>query len=85
MTVGDDNTENDQVIISEGYAVYQQISVNDEIKIGEKTYKVTGFFQRPDYLYMLQNENDSYKNVSIFFLAYVTDEEFEQLESDNCI
>ena len=25
---------------------------------------------------MLQNENDSYKNVTTFFLAYVTDEEF---------
>ena len=46
VTVGNDNTENDQVIISEGYAVYHQISVDDEIKIGEKTYKVTGFFQR---------------------------------------
>ena len=85
VTVGEDNKKEHEVIISEGYAVYNQISVNDEIRIGPKTYTVTGFFQRPDYLYMLQNENDSYKNISTFFLAYVTDEAFEQLESDNCI
>lgn len=85
VTEGEDNKENNEVIISEGYAVYNQIAVNDEIKIGEKTYTVTGFFQRPDYLYMLQNESDSYKNVTTFFLAYVTDEEFEQFGYDNCV
>ena len=30
---------------------------------------MTGFFQRPDYLYMLENEDDSYKNISTFFLS----------------
>lgn len=85
ITVGEDNKANDEVIISEGYAVYNKVFVGDTIKIGEKTYKVTGFFQRPDYLYMLQSEGDSYKNVTTFFLAYVTDEEFETLGYDNCI
>ena len=33
---------------------------------------------------MLQNESDSYKNVTTFFLAYVTDEEFEKIGSENC-
>ncbi len=84
VTVGKDALKNDEIIISEGYAVQNKVSVGDKITIGEKTYTITGFFQRPDYLYMLQNENDSYKNVTTFFLAYVTDEAFESLGCGNC-
>lgn len=85
VTEGKDALKNDEVIISEGYAVYNKVSIGDELTIGSKTYTVTGFFQRPDYLYMLQNESDSYKNVTTFFLAYVTDEEFESLGGENCL
>ncbi len=85
ITEGEDITTNDEVIISEGYAVFNKVSIGDKIQIGEKEYTVTGFFQRPDYLYMLQNEGDAYKNVTTFFLAYVTDEEFEKIRGDNCL
>lgn len=85
ITEGRDIENNDEVIISEGYAVYNQVSLGDKIIIGKKAYTVTGFFQRPDYLYMLQNDGDSYKNVTTFFLAYVTDEEFEKIGNNNCL
>ena len=85
VTEGEDVKSNDEVIISEGYAVFNKVSLGDEITIGEKVYKVSGFFQRPDYLYMLQNESDSYKNVTTFFLAYVTDEEYDAIGGENCI
>ncbi len=85
ITEGQDISDNDEVIISEGYAVFNKVSIGDKIQIGEKEYTVTGFFQRPDYLYMLQNEGDAYKNVTTFFLAYVTDEEFEKIGGDNCL
>ena len=84
ITVGEDALQNNQIIISEGYAVYNKVSIGDELKIGDKAYTVTGFFQRPDYLYMLQNESDSYKNVTTFFLAYLTNEAFESLGNANC-
>ena len=84
ITEGKDAKENNEIILSEGYAVFNKISIGDQITIGEKSYTVTGFFLRPDYLYMLQNESDSYKNVTTFFLAYVTDEEFEKIGSENC-
>ena len=77
ITEGRDIENNDEVIISEGYAVYNNVTLGDKITIGNKAYTVTGFFLRPDYLYMLQKESDSFKNVTTFFLAYVTDEEFE--------
>ncbi len=85
ITEGKDITANDEVILSEGYAVFNEIAIGDTIKIGEKEYRVTGFFQRPDYLYMLQNEGDAYKNVTTFFLAYVTDVEFAEIGSENCL
>ena len=85
VTKGADIKKNDEIIISEGYAVFNNISLGDQITIKHKSYTITGFFQRPDYLYMLQNEDDSYKNVTTFFLAYVTDEEFESIGSENCL
>ena len=85
ITEGKDLEKNSDVIISEGYAVQNKIDIGDEITIGDHIYTITGFFQRPDYLYMLQNENDSYKNVTTFFLAYVTDEAFENLGSENSL
>lgn len=84
ITEGKDALKNNEVIISEGYAIHNKVSIGDTLMIGNKAYTVTGFFQRPDYLYMLQNENDAYKNVTTFFLAYVTDEEFENFEDKNC-
>lgn len=84
VTEGRDIENNDEIIISEGYAVHNKIALGDKISMGEKNYTVTGFFQRPDYLYMLQNENDAYINITTFFLAYVTDEEFENIENKNC-
>ena len=68
VTEGEDADEKGEVILSEGYAVNMEISIGDQIRIGEEGYTVTGFFQRPDYLYMMENEDDSYKNISTFFL-----------------
>lgn len=85
VTEGKDIEKNDEIIISEGYAVFNKISLGEQITIGNKAYTVTGFFQRPDYLYMLQNEDDSYKNITTFYLAYVTDDEFKNMGNENCL
>lgn len=79
ITKGNDVNGDDEIVISEGYAAANSVSVGDEIKIGDKEYKVAGFMQRPDYLYMLENEDDSYKNISTFYLCYMSDSEFERL------
>lgn len=84
VTVGNDAKNSGEIIISEGYAVNNDVQINDTMKIGDKNYTVTGFFQRPDYLYMLQNPSDSYKNITTFYLAYMTDEDFENLGNTNC-
>ena len=84
VTEGEDADEKGEVILSEGYAVNMEISIGDQIRIGEEDYTVTGFFQRPDYLYMMENEDDSYKNISTFFLAYMPEEDFAELGETSC-
>lgn len=77
VTQGKDVSKSGDVVISEGYAVKNNIAIGDPITIWEKIYTVTGFFQRPDYLYMLENQDDSYKNITTFFLCYMTEEDFD--------
>lgn len=84
VTVGNDAKNSGEIIISEGYAVNNDVQINDTMKIGDKDYIVTGFFQRPDYLYMLQNPSDSYKNITTFYLAYMTNDDFKNLGNTNC-
>ena len=84
ITGGSDVSNDDEVIISEGYAENMGIAMGDKIHVGEKEYTVSGYFQRPDYLYMLQNADDSYKNITTYFLCYLSDSEFESLGNVNC-
>lgn len=66
-----------ETIISAGYAEENDVHIGDMITIGGREYKVTGFFLRPDYLYMLENLTDDYKNITTFFLAVLPDNAFD--------
>lgn len=79
ITEGKDVSNDNEIVISEGYAIENNIAIGSSMKIGAKEYTIAGFLQRPDYLYMLESEDDSYKNVSTFYLCYMTDGEFERL------
>ncbi len=81
---GSDVSSDDEIVISKGYAVNKNVNIGDKIKIRDKNYTVTGYFLRPDYLYMLENVDDSYKNISTFFLAYMTDSEYEKMGANSC-
>ena len=82
---GKDLSGNGEILISEGYAQENHVSAGDRIMIGGKSYQVAGTFLRPDYLYMVENISDSYKNVTTFFLAYMTAEEFQNQFGDGSI
>lgn len=84
VTEGEDAIDSDDIIISQGYAENMSVDIGDEVTVNGKEYTVSGYFERPDYLYMLQNITDSAKNNSTFFLAYVSDEEFETLGEPVC-
>lgn len=81
VTAGRDVTGNGEAVISEGYAIASGVQIGDRTKIGEREYEIVGFMQRPDYLYMLENEDDSYKNISAFYLCYLSDADFEKLDA----
>ncbi len=81
ITVGRNVSEDDEIVISEGYATANNVNIGDKRKIGEQEYEIVGFMQRPDYLYMLENEDDSYKNISTFYLCYMSDAAFEKLNA----
>ncbi|WP_455720117.1 ABC transporter permease [Agathobacter sp.] len=81
---GKDVSKDNEIVISKGYAVNEKVKIGDKVKIAGKSYKVTGYFLRPDYLYMLENPDDSYKNISTFFLAYMTDNAYEELGAQSC-
>ena len=85
VTVGEDIKNDNEIIISEGFAVNMKVNIGDSMKIGKNCYTVVGFMQRPDYLYMLENEDSSYKNISTFYLAYMTDDAFDALGDTNCV
>ncbi|MFQ9801795.1 MAG: hypothetical protein ACLR23_26105 [Clostridia bacterium] len=84
VTQGKDAERDNEIVISEGYAVANAVSIGSRMKIGDKEYTVAGFMQRPDYLYMLESEEDAYKNVSTFYLCYMTGSAFEALGDTGC-
>ncbi|MBQ6043532.1 MAG: FtsX-like permease family protein [Clostridia bacterium] len=74
---GRDINSDNEIVISAGYAAENGVAPGDKIKIKGKDYTVAGTFLRPDYLYMVENVSDDYKNVTTFFLCYMTPAEFE--------
>ena len=74
---GRDIKSDNEILISAGYAVENGVDPGDKIKIKGKDYTVAGTFLRPDYLYMVENVSDDYKNVTTFFLCCMTPAEFE--------
>lgn len=84
LTEGNYPEKDNEILISEGYAVQCNVKPGDTLKIKDREYVVTGFAERPDYLYMLQNLNDTDKNVTSFYLCYMTDRSFEKLGSKSC-
>lgn len=84
ITAGSDITSDDEILISEGFAVNHGLNIGDGFTVNGTEYTICGFFQRPDYLYMLEELEDNYKNDTSFLLAYLSDAEFEHLEAGNC-
>lgn len=79
---GNDISADNDIVISAGYAKANNVSVGDKLSISGRRFTVSGLFLRPDYLYMLEDLSDSYKNISSFFLGVVTDKTFDDLTED---
>ena len=76
---GRDVQNDDEIIISKGFAIQNNYALNDKIKIVDKEYTIVGYCERPDYMVMLQDPSDLDKNIVSFYIAYMSDEAFETL------
>lgn len=84
ITAGSELAADDEILLSEGFAVKRGLEIGDSFTVNGTDYRICGFFQRPDYLYMLEELEDTYKNDTGFVLAYLSDAEFERLAAVNC-
>ena len=73
----------DEIAIDRMYAVNNDISVGDEVKVGGKAYKVCGFVALSDYSTMFQDNHDTMFDATIFGVAIVANAEFEDLPEKN--
>lgn len=73
----------DEIAIDRMYAVNNDIEIGDDIKAGDKIYSVCGFVALSDYSTMFQNNNDTMFDATIFGIAVVTNEEFDDLPEKN--
>lgn len=73
----------DEIAIDRMYAVNNDIEIGDDIKVGDKVYSVCGFVALSDYSTMFQNNNDTMFDATIFGIAVVTNEEFDDLPEKN--
>lgn len=73
----------EEIAIDRMYAVNNDIEIGDDIKAGDKVYSVCGFVALSDYSTMFQNNNDTMFDATIFGIAVVTNEEFDDLPEKN--
>ena len=73
----------EEIAIDRMYAVNNDIEIGDDIKVGDKVYSVCGFVALSDYSTMFQNNNDTMFDATIFGIAVVTNEEFDDLPEKN--
>lgn len=73
----------DEIAIDRMYAVNNDIEIGDDIKAGDKVYSVCGFVALSDYSTMFQNNNDTMFDATIFGIAIVSNEEFDDLPEKN--
>lgn len=80
---GEFPAETDEIAIDRMYAVNNDIEIGDDIKVGDKVYSVCGFVAFSDYSTMFQNNNDTMFDATIFGIAIVTNEEFDDLPAQS--
>lgn len=80
---GEFPAETDEIAIDRMYAVNNDIEIGDDIKAGDKVYSVCGFVALSDYSTMFQNNNDTMFDATIFGIAVVSNEEFDDLPAQS--
>ena len=80
---GEFPAETDEIAIDRMSAVNNDIEIGADIKVGDKVYSVCRFVAFSDYSTMFQNNNDTMFDATIFGIAIVTNEEFDDLPAQS--
>ena len=80
---GEFPAETDEIAIDRMFAENNDIEIRADIKVGDKVYSVCGFVAFSDYSTMFQNNNDTMFDATIFGIAIVTNEEFDDLPAQS--
>lgn len=83
VTEGNDISSDNDILLSTSFAEANDIKIGDEITLGEKTFNVTGFCEKPDYLIILKELTDNYYVAKEFGIAVVKPEVFDTFEEEN--
>lgn len=74
---------NDQeALITQNYAENHGIAVGDSYQAGEYSFRITGYFTKADYIYMLESLADTYRDNQTFALMNVTREAYDRIDAD---
>ncbi|HEX3028930.1 MAG TPA: ABC transporter permease [Clostridia bacterium] len=73
------NKPNDMLIFDK-YAKNHNLIIGSTLKVGEKEFRITGYFTEPDYLYVLNSETDLLFNYEKFGIAVVPASGFDELQ-----
>ena len=81
VTDGDDVAADDEILLSASYMENNDIEIGDSYTLGGKEYKITGTYDRPDYLYILKELKGSFATPETFGIAMLTESEYSNVYS----
>ena len=79
VTKGRAPEKDKEICLSQSFAEANKIKVGSKITLNGKDYRVTGYAERPDYLYMIEDQSDSFHRASEFGLGFVTNQEMDHI------
>ena len=68
-----------EIVVERIYATAHQLSVGDTVKIGGKTFTISGIGTSPDYNQCLRNMSDMSSDGNVFGTAFVTPQAYDAL------
>lgn len=76
-------TEADEVVLEKRYCEEHGILTGDTIELAGDVYRVTGIGSVPDYDTPIRKMSDPAAESNLFGLAFVTEEQYEQVKNDS--
>lgn len=79
VSSGNDVKNENDILLSTVFMESNDLSMGDSISLDGTEYKITGDFERPDYIFMIKDTSDTFSFKAGFGIAEVTDEKYEEL------